>query len=199
MPPTARPLPSAGIDVVRTADEVGLEQAVAHLAGLGHREIVHVDGGRGSVPRLRRRAYERAMRRHELAEHPRVIPGGDTEAAGTVAAQHLLSAATGATAVIAVNDRCAIGLIDTLTRAGMAVSTAISVIGYDDNPVARFPHIDLTTVSQDTRELTEHAVALLLDRLDNPAAGYQDITVPPHLVVRGTSGPPPTNQPTVSH
>lgn len=186
-----RPMPTTDVDVVRTADENGLEQAVSHLVGLGHRDITHVDGGRGAVPTLRRRAYEQAMRRHELDDYIRVVAGGGTEAAGASAAKQLLAAPIRATAVAAFNDRCAVGLIDAVARCRIDVPGSVSVIGYDDNPVARLPHINLTTVGQNTRVLTEHAVAALIERLDNPAAEYRDITVPPHLVIRGTSGPPP--------
>jgi len=65
-----------------------------------------------------------------------------------------------------------------------------SVIGYDDSPVARLAHIDLTTVSQNTPELTEHAVAAVMERLDNGRADHREVVVAPHLVVRGTTGPP---------
>ena len=62
------------------------------------------------------------------------------------------------------------GLVDTLVRAGVDIPGAISVVGYDDSPIARLAHIDLTTVSQNTGELTEHAVAALIERLDNGRA-----------------------------
>ena len=46
-----RPVPSAKVDVVRAADDEGVALAVDHLAGLGHRHITYVDGGRGAIPR----------------------------------------------------------------------------------------------------------------------------------------------------
>ena len=61
-----RPVSADGVDVVRAADDEGVAQAVEHLAGLGHRRIAHVDGGRGPIATARRRGYERAMRRRGL-------------------------------------------------------------------------------------------------------------------------------------
>src|SRR5918911_1768882 len=80
-----------GVDVVRSADAQGVGQAVDHLAGLGHRWIAYVDGGRGPIAADRRRGYRTAMRRHRLAGHARVIPGDHTEAAGLRAARTLLA------------------------------------------------------------------------------------------------------------
>ena len=185
-----RPVQAAGVDVVRTADDDGLSQAVAHLAGLGHRRITHVDGGRRDIAVLRRRAYRSAMRRRGLADHISIVAGGDTETAGSQAAQTLLNTAPPPTAVIAFNDRCALGLIDALIRVGVDIPGTLSVVGYDDSALARLRHINLTTVSQNSQQLTEQALAALLQRLDNAASDERDVVVPPHLVVRGTTTVP---------
>lgn len=187
-----RPVAPAGVDVVRAADDDGVAQAVDHLAGLGHRRITYVTGGRGSIAALRRRGYQRAMRRHGLREQARTIPGGHTESAGARAAQTVLNAEPRPTAVLTFNDRCAMGFIDTLVRAGVDVPEAMSVVGYDDSPIARLAHIDLTTVSQDTPALTEHAVTAVIERLDNRRADHREVVVTPRLVIRGTTGPPPS-------
>lgn len=183
-----RRLRSASVDVVRAADDLGVAQAVAHLAGLGHRDIAFVDGGRGTIAADRRRGYRQAMRRHGLAARIRVIPGDHTEEAGSRAAPALL--AGHATAVIASNDRCAVGLLDRLARLGAGVPGAMSVVGYDDSMLARLAHVDLTTVSQDAPRQAEEAVALLASRLDDGRAGPREVVLPPRLVIRGTTAPP---------
>jgi len=185
-----RPVPPVGVDVVRAADDEGVAAAVAYLTDLGHRAISYVDGGEGPVAALRRDAYRDAMHGHRLADHIEVIPGGHTESTGADAAQTILRAGARPTAVLTYNDRCAMGLVDALVRAGIGIPEDISVIGYDDSPVARLAHIDLTTVSQNTPELTEHAVAAVMERLDNGRADHREVVVAPHLVVRGTTGPP---------
>jgi DNA-binding LacI/PurR family transcriptional regulator len=187
-----RPVPPDGVDVVRAADDEGVAQAVEHVAGLGHRRIAYVQGGLGTIAALRRRGYEDAMRRHELADHVRVIEGGHTESDGARAAQAVLQANPRPTAVLTFNDRCALGLVDTLVRADVDIPGQISVVGYDDSPIARHAHIDLTTVSQNTPKLTELAVTAVLERLDDGRLDHSEVVIPPHLVVRGTTGPPPT-------
>jgi DNA-binding LacI/PurR family transcriptional regulator len=186
-----RPVPSGVVDVVRAADDEGVVLAVDHLAGLGHRRITYVDGGRGTMPALRRRGYQRAMRAHGLDDQVRVITGGNTEESGVRAARVVLDAEPLPTAVLAFNDRAAMGLLDVLVRERVDVPATVSVVGYDDSPFSRLAHVDLTTVSQNTPDLSEHAVAALIERLDGGRTGHREVVVRPQLQVRGTTGPPP--------
>jgi DNA-binding LacI/PurR family transcriptional regulator len=156
-------------DVVRSADTSGVGQAVDHLADLGHRRIVFVDGGRGTIATDRRRGYRAAMRRRGLAADARVLPGDHTEAAGIRAAQVLLEERELPTAVVAFNDRCAVGLLDALSRARVPVPDQVSVVGYDDSPQSRWAHIELTGRKEP-----------------------REVVLTPRLVVRATTGPPPT-------
>jgi DNA-binding LacI/PurR family transcriptional regulator len=182
---------AAGVDVVRSADAKGVGQAVDHLAGLGHRSIAYVDGGRGTIAADRRRGYRTAMRRRRLAAQVRVIGGDHTEAAGARAARLLLDEGRPLpSAVVAYNDHCAVGLLDTLNRAGVEVPAELSVVGYDDTSLSRLAHVDLTTVSQDARGQAEHAVAAAVERLDGGRTTPSEVVLAPHLVVRGTTGPP---------
>jgi DNA-binding LacI/PurR family transcriptional regulator len=185
-----RPVSADGVDVVRAADDEGVAQAVEHLAGLGHRRIAHVDGGRGPIATARRRGYERAMRRRRLGEHLQVVAGDSGEESGARAARTLLGSGTRPTAVVTYNDASAVGLLDALLRAGVDVPGEVSVVGYDDSPLSRLAHIDLTTVSQDSPQLTRLAVAAVVERLDGGRTEAREVVVPPHLVVRGTTGPP---------
>jgi DNA-binding LacI/PurR family transcriptional regulator len=185
-----RRVDAAGVDVVRSADDEGVGQAVDHLAGLGHRSIAYIDGGKGPIASDRRRGYRRAMRRHRLADHVRVIPGDPTEAAGMHAARTLLGEGQLPSAVVAFNDRCALGFLDALNRAGVEVPGAVSVVGYDDSSLSRLAHVNLTSVSQDARRQAEHAVAAAVERLDNGRTAHREVVLRPHLVVRGTTGIP---------
>jgi DNA-binding LacI/PurR family transcriptional regulator len=159
-----RPVTSARVDSVRTADNDGLDQAVA---------------------------YQKAMRRHHLADDIRIVHGDETEDAGGRAAPLLMQVEPVPTAVLTFNDRAAMGLIDALVRSGVKIPQSLSVVGYDDSPVARLGHINLTTVSQNSTQLTEHAIAALIERLEDNRSEQRNIVVPPHLIVRGTTGPPP--------
>jgi DNA-binding LacI/PurR family transcriptional regulator len=188
----------AGVDVVRVADDEGVALAVEHLVDLGHRAITYLDGGRTPIAAARRGGYTRAMRRLGLAGNLTVLPGDRTEESGARAARALLEAPKPATArptaVITFNDRAAVGLLDALVRAGVDVPGTISVVGYDDSPLARLAHVDLTTVSQDTARLAEHAVAAVVERLDGGRTVHREVVLPPRLVVRGTTGPAPSDR-----
>jgi DNA-binding LacI/PurR family transcriptional regulator len=184
-----RRVASQAVDVVRTADDAGVGLTVDHLVDFGHRAIVHLDGGNGTIASDRRRGYRDAMRRHGLDEHVRVIPGNYTEEAGIRAAHTLLTAEQRPTGIVAVNDRCAIGLLDTLVRAGVAVPGSISVAGYDDSIMARLAHVNLTTVSQEPQQQARHAIAAAVDRLDAHRTTPVHTVLPPRLVIRGTTGP----------
>jgi DNA-binding LacI/PurR family transcriptional regulator len=117
----------AGVDAVRAADAMGARAAVDLLVDLGHRRIRHIDGGRHAGAAERRRGFRDAMRHHGL--EPDIVRGDHTEASGVPAAQALLSAPSGVTAVLAGNDRCAVGVLDTLLRAGIDVPGQLSVVG----------------------------------------------------------------------
>jgi DNA-binding LacI/PurR family transcriptional regulator len=179
---------NAGVDGVRTRDQVGAKAAVDLLAGLGHRRIRLVDGGRHPGAAERRRGYRAAMRRHGLTAD--IVTGDHTEESGVRAARDLLDETDRITAILASNDRCAVGVLDTLLRAGVNVPGEVSVIGYDDSRLARLTHIDLTTIAQDAERMAGLAVEAVVERLDSDAdIPPRDILLDPHLVVRGTTGP----------
>ena len=178
-------------DTVHTADDKGVDHAVVHLAGLGHREIAHIDGGSRPGAADRRRGYRRAMRRLGLTGQQHVVRGDYTEASGTAAVHQWIRDGTLPTAVIAGNDRCATGVLDACLRSGVAVPQQLSVVGYDDSQLSRLAHINLTTVAQDTAQLAAAAVDATVERLDRDRTTARTITLAPHLVLRGTTAAPP--------
>lgn len=185
-----RRVAGGGVDVVRTADDRGVDLAVDHLVGLGHRDIAFLDGGRGTIAADRRRGYRNAMRRHGLTEHTRVLAGDHTEAGGAAAAVLLRSDPRPPTAVVASNDRSAIGLLHGLQRAGTQVPGELSVVGFDDSPPAATPGVDLTSVGQDARRQAEEAVAAAVERLDGGRNEHREIVLPARLAVRASTAPP---------
>jgi DNA-binding LacI/PurR family transcriptional regulator len=186
-----RPIPSAGVDIVRAADDRGTAQATEHLIELGHRDIAYVDGGSGTIATRRRQGYQRAMRHHRLGGHIRILAGDHTEESGASAAGLLIASDPRPTAVLTYNDRSAVGLLDALRRAGIPVPDEISIIGYDDSPLSRLAHINLTTVSQNAHELTQHAIATLMQRLEGDRTEHREIILAPRLTIRGTTAAPP--------
>lgn len=179
-----------GVDSVHTNETKGIRFAIDHLVGLGHRRIVHIDGGTGAGSVERRRAYRAGMRKHGLTDEIRVVLGDHTEASGAKAAHELLGEESLPTAVLASNDRCAVGLLDVLWRAGVDIPGEVSVMGYDDSPVARLPHIELSTIRQDVPGQARAVVRIAIERIEDPDAEPQEIVLTPELVVRGTTARP---------
>ena len=177
------------VDVIRNDDAVGTRQAVEHLVELGHRAIAYVDGGPNPGADDRRDGYRTAMTDHGLEAGIRVVPGGYTEDDGAAAGEKLLAEPL-PTAVIAANDPCAIGLLDTVLRAGHSVPGDLSVVGYDDSRFGRLPGIELTSVRQDIPKMARLAVRAVVDRLDKPTRKPKDTALRPRLVVRGTTAAP---------
>jgi DNA-binding LacI/PurR family transcriptional regulator len=184
-----RRVAASEVDVVRSADDVGVGSALTHLTSLGHEKIAFLDGGRGAVAAARRRGYRSAMRRAGLQAFERVLPGDHTEEGGLRAGRTLASDPAPPSAVICSNDRLAVGLLDSLARAGIDVPGTVSVVGYDDSMLAHLAHIDLTTVNQDAPAQARHAVAAAVSRLDDGRTDRREVVLEPHLVVRGSTGP----------
>ena len=184
-----------GVDVVRTADDEGLQQAVDHLVGLGHRRIAHIDGGRAPGAAERRRGYRQAMQRHGLDAEIRIIAGGLTEEDGAAgaraAARRAPPADRGGGVQRPQRDRrpgcCPNRGPDRARRpqcgrlrqqpAGPAVP-----IRPDHGRAGRRTHSPAL------------AVARAIDRLDgNPVARREQI-IPPQLIIRSTTSPPADQQ-----
>ena len=181
-----------GVDSVMTDEAVGTRLVVDHLAELGHRHIVHIDGGRGAGAAPRRQGYRRAMERAGLGRFVEVIHGDFTERAGADAAAALVSRRKLPTAVFAANDLVAVGAIDTLERNGHLVPADLSVVGYDNTFFARLRHVSLTTVDQPREDMGRLALELLSDRIDGRRRTPQLVLTTPTLVRRDTSAPPAT-------
>jgi DNA-binding LacI/PurR family transcriptional regulator len=181
----------SGVDVVANDDVRGGELAVEHLAGLGHRRIAMIDGGDAAGAAERRAGYEAAMLRLGMSEGVRVEPGDFTEEGGHAGAVRLLGAAPRPTAILAGNDLAAVGALNAIVEAGLEPPRDISLVGYDNTALAALRHISLTTVDQPRRQIGEEASRAILRRIADPTAGARVVVLPPRLVVRATTGPPP--------
>ncbi|MHA7306033.1 substrate-binding domain-containing protein [Arthrobacter sp. TMN-49] len=91
-------------------------------------------------------------------------------------------------AKVVFNDRCALGVLDVLGKAGVSVPQDISVVGYDNSRLARLEHINLTSIGQNGPELATAAVHAATARLGGGAAEH--LLVPPFLEIGGTTAAP---------
>jgi DNA-binding LacI/PurR family transcriptional regulator len=84
----------------------------------------------------------------------------------------------------------AFAVIDTIRSLGFTVPGDVSVIGYDDVPLAAWPAYDLTTVRQPVNRMVEVAVSTLLSQIGGTGAYTQTIEIEGPLIQRGSSKPP---------
>lgn len=173
------------------ADESGGSQAaVQHLAGLGHRRIHHVAGPQGSVPaRLRADAWRAACAAAGV-EAPEPDTGDWTAASGYRAGARLAADPT-VTAVFCANDEMAVGLVRAMAEAGRRVPDDVSVVGFDDIPLAGYVWPPLTTVVHDFARVGAALVDLLVRQVRDGADLHAErVVVPAPLVVRASTAPP---------
>jgi len=170
-------------------------EATSRLVAHGHRVIATITGP-SEWPSARERldGYRQALREAGLAYDESLVEAASDwgPESGQQALASLLSGAAGFTAVFAHSDLLALGAIRELRSRGLSVPDDMSVVGYDDIPVASFVDPPLTTVRQPMREVGALAAKLLLDRIsgDGAAPVGGRIHLPTTVVERGSVGPP---------
>lgn len=179
-----------GVDFVVDDDVKGAELAVQHLAALGHRAIALIDGGSGAGAADRRSGYVEAMEHAGLGAEVQVEPGDFTESGGYEAARRLLGQRRMPTAIFASNDLSAVGALDAIKEAGLAVPADVSLMGYDNTALASLRHISLTTIHQPRTEIGEIALRAVVRRIESPGSRARRHVLAPTLVVRETTAPP---------
>ncbi|HEY9292989.1 MAG TPA: LacI family DNA-binding transcriptional regulator [Microlunatus sp.] len=182
-----REIPDAASVIIDAGD--GMQQAVEHLAALGHRHIAYLNGPRRSWSNEQRRlAINEAADRLglTLSEHGPYEPQVQS---GVHAADLVL--AGGSTAVIAYDDLIALGVMARLTERGVRAGSEISVIGVDDSPMSAMAYPTLTTVHVPGAEAGTVAVDSLLGLIDGTLDQTEPIRLETRLVVRSSTGPAP--------
>lgn len=188
-----RRVESLPIPAVTGDDQSGVEQAVRHLARLGHRRIAHLAGpGNTSTGHGRRRAFKQAVEDAGLAADPAlIVPSGSfTEAAGAAALDVLLDSGAEFSAVVAGNDLIALGCYDVMERRGLSCPGDLSLIGFNDMPFIDKLKPPLTTVRVPHTAIGAEAARLLLQRITDPAAPPKSVTFPVTLIERGSTARP---------
>src|SRR5712691_8614833 len=162
--------PQPGIATINIDDFGGAAAAAAHLLELGHRRIAVVglgeprDRGESGIGARRLAGYRQTIRAAGGAP-PRVVPAGVTFASGQAAFRQLWRAKHHPTAVLAMSDMAAIGLMATAREHGVLLPEELSVVGYDDIPMASWVTPMLTSVRQPIAEKGRQAARLLIAQL----------------------------------
>jgi DNA-binding LacI/PurR family transcriptional regulator len=186
----------AGAPRVNIDDRGASRKVGEHLLGLGHRRIGIVLGFEHPARTLAQAEEESiyfvgaerlaGLRSAGVDPATPVASGpGHGREAGRIAAHRLLDLPEPPTAVIAISDLLALGVMEAAAERGLDVPTELSVVGFDDIPAAAAATPPLTSVSQPHTEKGAAAVRLLLDSDDR-----ESVLLPAELVIRSTTAPP---------
>jgi DNA-binding LacI/PurR family transcriptional regulator len=174
-------------------DRRAAAEATRYLLSLGHRTVHYL-----AIPSSTRTSQRQAGWRQALEESgapvPAPVPCGWTPRSGYQTGQRLATDPA-VTAVLCGNDDIALGVMRAMHAAGLSVPGNVSVVGFDDTPVAEFLTPPLTTVRLDFAELGRACFTLLRSLMEpsakNAAADELNAQRPePELIIRESAGPP---------
>jgi len=190
-----REITDPALPTVSSDDRAGVQAAMAHLAGLGHRVIAHLTGPPNlSVVRTRAESFQSAADRLGLdpglliLRHCPALTASDARDAALA----VLTESPATTAILAGNDLMALGCYAAAHQAGRSCPASLSIVGYNDMPFVQWWRPALTTVRIPQYDIGQEAARLLLEQLGpgSPRPARQ-ILMPTSLTVRSSTGPCP--------
>jgi LacI family transcriptional regulator len=184
---------SLDVPTIGATDWAGGLSATDHLTGLGHRRIGFV-GGPAPLwsSRARLDGYRAGLGAAGVAVDPALVLEGDFGyESGFECAGRLLRLADRPTAVFAANDQMALGVYEATRRRGLRVPEDLSVVGFDDLPLAQWSSPPLTTVHQPLAQMGVLAARTVLRMVQGEPVEGPRIELATRLVVRDSTAPPP--------
>jgi LacI family transcriptional regulator, galactose operon repressor len=182
-----RDLPAPSVDVDNVA---GARGAVEHLISLGHRRIACITNAPlvYTAAQERLEGYRQAMAAAGLPADPDLVGEAEFDAPSGHAAMARLLAATTFDAAFVASDVVALGAIGALREAGRRVPDDVSIVGFDDIPLAAYFDPPLTTVRLPAYELGQAAGRALLERIADREIPTRTL-LPTELIVRTSTAP----------
>ncbi len=169
-------------------DDIAAGLATRHLVELGHERIALIAGpDEYELSGWRVDGWRAAMAEAGLSTDGLLAQGDFSRRSGRVATPRLLDG--GATAIIASNDQMTLGALEIASEHGLAVPEDLSLVSFDDTPIARFNHPPLTAITQPIADVTGRAVELIIGERGGQDAPDGPVVVPPSLTIRQSTGP----------
>lgn len=179
--------------MVASHDHIGTAEAAEHLYALGHRRIAVIKGPGGyRSAKERWQGFRDALHRHGVEVAPDyMLEGGYTFESGIACAERLLDLKPRPTAIFCSNDEMAAGVYHVALLRGLRIPEDLSVVGFDDTPLAARMWPPLTTVRWPIRDMGRMAAELALAQIRE--GGRRRVGVlEPRLTIRRSTAPPPT-------
>ena len=188
-------LPGLHVPSVDVDNVAGARGAVEHLLSLGHRRIAFVTNAPLSYTSARERVqgYREALETAGIGYDETLVAEGSFDAASGERATTELLRRTTFSAMFVASDVLALGAFGALREANRRVPDDVSIVGFDDVPLAAFFDPPLTTVRLPAFELGQAAGRALLDRIADRAVPQRTL-LPTELIVRGSTAPPSTHR-----
>ena len=185
--------PPVAVPSVASANWNGGLAATRHLIDLGHTRIAMITGPDDMMcSHARLDGYRSAMTAAGLPVDEALIRFGDFHLEGGVGhAAALLDLAEPPTAIFAGSDLQALGVYDVARQRGIRIPEDLSVVGYDDIPLAEWVSPRMTTVLQPLQEMGREAARLAIRLADGPIVPTPRIELATRLIVRDSTAPPP--------
>ncbi len=179
-------------DLLEVEREQGTYDAARHLLQLGHTRIGCITGiPNAGIGRDQVAGFRRAMRDYQIEIDESLVMETQLSAEGGYrAGLELLARANPPTAILARTDRLAIGVMRAAWELSIDIPNDLSIIGYDDEPDAKFTRPALTTICQPQYEMGTRAATLLFERMQIPTLPQRQVIVQPQLIVRETTAAP---------
>ncbi len=173
-------------------DGEGAYEAARHLAALGHRRIALITGPKSfRSAHERRRGFEAGLASSGLTLDPRyVAEGAYTFESGVAQADALLRREARPTAICTLNDEMAAGVYRAAHVLGLSIPCDLSVVGFDDAPIATRLWPPLTTVLLPIREMGRRAAEALMAGLGGSESQTPPPRITPSLIVRDSTAEP---------
>jgi LacI family transcriptional regulator len=170
----------------------GTRRVVEYLYSLGHRALAFVGHHTALEPLdVRRRTFRETVQSCCVNALSTTVADEDSPEGGRRATQYLLGTGFAPTAIVCVNDLMALGVLKAVRQAGLRVPEDVSVVGCDNISLSEFAHPPLSTIHI-PRDRIGHIISQALMPTDGsfPVLG-RAIEIPPELLLRDSTGPPP--------
>ena len=171
-------VPDSQVAYVSIEHKQAAKDAVLYLVSKGHKRIALVNSDESYIyAQQRREGYICAMEAAGLTIEDGYIQAMDgiDYPLGELAARRLMTLSSPPTAIFAVSDMLAIGVMKAVFRMGKSVPKDVAVIGFDDIPLADMFEPSLTTIQQPTFEMGQAAMKMLIQRIDGNAVSSKII------------------------
>jgi LacI family transcriptional regulator len=187
-----RELPdSLGASAVFNDHATGMESAVRHLIGLGHRRIALITGSVEQLPgRERIKGMQNVIAESNGAVEGVYLPGSFSREHGEVATRSLLAGPDRPTAIIAGGNQLLIGCLRVLNESGLRVPDDVSLVTCDDVPLSELYRPPMASITRDTVGLGRTAAELLLRRLGEHPRPRETVVLATVFTPRGSVGAP---------